>query len=488
MASVRSCAQRLRWMSTACTVGAPTHVDVAIVGGGAIGQSTAFWLKTLQPALSVGIIERDSRYQFASSPRSVGGIRSQFTNSENVLLSLYSAQFLRDVSKHLGVADAAPVLGQAPTHLTASTTIDVGFREHGYLFLATKLGVPGLKAAHATQVSHGASTALLPPAALQARFPWLNVEDIELGTFGEQLEGSFDPWLLLQAFKTANKRLGVHTIHGSAVAFTSNRTQTDTKPESAASSHAGASTNTNNAAGSPIRVHSVTIEDGSNARISLGCDKLVVAAGAWSGQVAAAAGLQGFPVEPRKRIVFAFESRAGGEAIAQAPLVVDPLTGVYFRQEGGPHSGRYLAGVSPSLAAERASRAATATSLPHLTAICEGELSVSGEEHSCLWEETIWPALAARVPAFDACKVTNSWAGYYDYNTFDQNALIGAHRAFANVYFNTGFSGHGIMQAPASGRALAELMVEGGYSSVDVRRMRPDRYLDGELLLERNIV
>lgn len=88
----------------------------------------------------------------------------------------------------------------------------------------------------------------------------------------------------------------------------------------------------------------------------------------------------------------------------------------------------------------------------------------------------------------DLCQVPSAWAGFYDYNTFDQNAIIGQHPLVTNMYFATGFSGHGLQQSPAVGRAVAELIVDGGYKTIDLGAFDVKRILLQEPMLERNIV
>lgn len=82
----------------------------------------------------------------------------------------------------------------------------------------------------------------------------------------------------------------------------------------------------------------------------------------------------------------------------------------------------------------------------------------------------------------------SAWAGYYDYNTFDQNAIIGQHPYHDNLIFATGFSGHGIQQAPAAGRAVMELIVDGRFTSIDLERFGFDRIISNEPIFEQNIV
>lgn len=85
-------------------------------------------------------------------------------------------------------------------------------------------------------------------------------------------------------------------------------------------------------------------------------------------------------------------------------------------------------------------------------------------------------------------QVSSAWAGYYDYNTFDQNALFGRHPYFHNIYFATGFSGHGIQMAPAVGRAMMELLLDGEYVTIDMSRFHLHRVFNEMPLYEKNIV
>lgn len=145
----------------------PNHVDVVIIGGGAIGSSIAYFLKErARHGLRIAVIEKDLTYEKASTTLSVGGLRQQFSLEENILMSLYAADFFRDIKLHLGAH------------------VDVNFVPHGYLFLATEEGAQQLQDNSILQNRLGAKNVILTKKKLKARFPWLNVDDIELGNLG----------------------------------------------------------------------------------------------------------------------------------------------------------------------------------------------------------------------------------------------------------------------------------------------------------------
>src|SRR5699024_4510448 len=100
----------------------------------------------------------------------------------------------------------------------------------------------------------------------------------------------------------------------------------------------------------------------------------------------------------------------------------------------------------------------------------------------------IWPALYHRIPAFEAIKVRQFWTGHYDFNSFDHNAIVGFHPRMRNFVFANGFSGHGLQQSPAMGRGIAELIVHGGYRTLDLSPLGYERIERGEPFLEEAVI
>ena len=403
----------------------PRHV--VIVGGGVMGAATA-WFLAREHGVRVTVIERDASYARASSALSVCAIRQQFSTAINIRISQDSLTFYREIGTALAIGDEQP---------------NIGLIEPGYLYLAaTEGGAAVLREQHALQRQHAVQTALLAPDALRQRYPWISADDLVLGSLGLSTatsgEGWFDGYAALQAFRRGAVAAGVTFVEDEAIDFV-----TDT--------HEGVA-----------QVRAVHTAGGR----AIDGDAVVIAAGAWSARVAAQLGVT-LPVSARKRDVFAFEADVDlrGADGQLAPLVIDP-SGVWFRPE--MQAGRFLCG-SPPRGADR------------------DDVPLDQVDHG-LFDEVIWPVLAGRVPAFDALRVTSSWAGYYEMNTFDHNGLVGALAPFVNAYTACGFSGHGLQQAPAVGRGLAELIATGQYLTLDLSPLRASRVTEGRPLLEKNVI
>ncbi len=397
-------------MTTSQDLGA----DVVIVGGGAVGSATAYYLSMMgkfAPGRII-IVERDTSYAECSTARSAGGIRAQFSTPQNIALSKVTLDVIRNLKQVFG-PDA-----------------DVGFKEQGYLVLASSDGAETLRANHVVQTANGGDIELLDPDCLARRFPWLNVDGIALGAFGRSGEGWLDPSIMMGLFRKAAQARGVTVLNDQVVGIEHDATKL-----------------------SAVRL-------ASGRRIA--CGALVNAAGHAGGKLAALAGIE-LPVEPRKRFVYVMDCREATPALHGAPLTTD-ASGVWFRPEGR----QFITGISPDDADE--------PPIGDLDAIDYGP-----------YENVVWPGVAHRVPAFEAVKMTGAWAGYYDYNTLDQNAIIGPHPELANFYFANGFSGHGFQQSGGTGQAIAELIVHGGYRAIDLACFGYERIRRKEPLFELNI-
>jgi len=304
---------------------------------------------------------------------------------------------------------------------------DLGFKEQVYLFLASAAGRATLAANVRAQAALGAQISFLEPGELAARFSWLALDGLAAGAYGERGEGWIDPASLLHGFRRKAAALGARFVRDEVVGVDIARG----------------------------RVAGVRLA----RRGPLACGGLVNAAGPGAGALARLAGVD-LPVAPRKRTTFVFDCRA---PLPPLPLTIDP-SGVAVR----PESGQYIAIVPPPV--DRESDAADL------------------EPDHGLFDEIIWPALARRVPAFEAIKVTGAWVGHYDYNAFDRNAILGQHPEIAGLYFCNGFSGHGLQQAPAAGRAVAEVIAHGAYRTLDLSALSYARIASGRPVREANVV
>lgn len=345
-------------------------------------------------------------------------------------------QFSNEINVRISQYGLEVIRGFAEDMAIGTDRPDLHFHPGGYLFLAsTEDGVRTMRENHEVQRACGADIVLWTPDELAAAFPHLRVDGILLASYGRSGEGWFDNMGLMQGFRAKARAQGAEYLTDEVVAI----------------GHASG------------RAQSVTLKSGR--RINAGW--IVNASGPRAALTARMAGLH-IPVEPRKRTSFVFDCARSPEGSARVnngrlPLMID-ITGTYCRPEG-----RYFL---------------TGTPPPDDIAVDPDDF----EPRYGDFEDIIWPALAARSEAFEAIKVVNQWAGHYAYNTLDHNMVVGPHPEMPNFIFANGFSGHGLQQAPATGRGVSELIVHGGYRTLDLSELGYDRIAANRPFIEKAII
>lgn len=281
-----------------------------------------------------------------------------------------------------------------------------------------------LQASLEMQLAHRVRAEWLEPAQLAARFPQMAVGDLAGGVLSPD-DGWLDPTALHQGMLTMARRLGARLLRDRVVGFDINRS----------------------------RVRSVRLQSGGR----LAAEAVANTAGCWAADLAAKAGMP-VPVEPMRRYEHYAEAPENLEGL---PFVKD-RTGLAIRPQG--------CGISAGL-----------VDFSHPGGF---DLSL---DHG-YFERAVWPAVARRFPCLDQLRMRSTTAGLYDQNRLDGNMIIGNHPGHLdNLYLACGFSGHGLMHAPAVGRALTELILYGEYRTIDLARMEYQRILDNVPYAESGI-
>src|SRR5712692_520115 len=260
--------------------------DVLIIGGGAVGASVAYVLALLDPGVDVTVVERDSSYQFASTPRASGGVRRLFSLPENIELSNFSIPFFEEF----------------PTTMALNgEPAEIGFKKNGYLFIVPPAGLGVLKRNFDRQQSMGCNVVWLEPDALHEKFPSMNVSDLGAGVHSPD-DGWLDPHSVLMGFRRKAAAMGTHFTTDEVTGL--------------------------EWSGNVVR----SAKLGSGEQVQ--AEHFVNAAGAWAKNVCAMVDVDA-PIEPLRRFEHYFESR---EPIEPLPYIKDPER-LAFRPEGRGYSG-----------------------------------------------------------------------------------------------------------------------------------------------------
>ncbi len=402
--------------------------DVVIIGSGIVGSSVAYHLAE-QGCTNVLVIEREAHQGKGSTGKSMGGVRAQFATDVNIQMSRYSIDFFSRFDEVVGhPAD---------------------YRAHGYLFCATnERQLDYLKTNRARQLALGVKNVELVSREDILKFvPQLRADDIIGGTFCPT-DGFVDPHSVMMGFMLKARERGV-------------RLWLDTQVAGIETLECAGSTPLSGAANKYLpEIDGARRVTGVQTSRGFVSTKIVVnAAGPWAAQVARLAGAE-LPVEPLRRSLVPTEPFS--KLPQRFPMVIDMSTGFHFRREG---KGILLAWNDPE------------------------ETVGFKTEFDPKFVEKILTRAADRVPCLVDAEVNprRAWAGLYEM-TPDHHAIIGPAANVAGLYFVNGFSGHGVMHSPASGRITADLILKGDSDLIDTRSVGVERFAEGRLLEETAVL
>ena len=308
----------------------------------------------------------------------------------------------------------------------------LAIKSFGYMYLAASEDfAKKLRSNQKVQAAAGAATELLMPDQIKSKYPFYNVEDIKLGSINLVNEGYWDSITVFEWMKKKAREKGVEYVENEVTEITRNKSED--------------------------RIVNIKLASGE----TINGEKFVNATGPRAALTSQMAGIE-IPIEPRKRYSWIFKAESPLDR--DLPLTIDP-SGFHVRENGG---GTYQAG----------GHGACDPAVDFDDFIMDDNL----------WETTVWPTLFHRIPQFDSLKLISQWAGHYAMNTVDQNAIIGPHNIIQNFFFLNGFSGHGTQQAPAMGRATAELLTYGAFKTIDMSAFKYERLLSGDKVIEEAII
>ncbi len=381
----------------------PPSAAVVVIGGGLVGASVAFHLAEAGVS-DVALLERDDLAR-GSSGKPIGGVRAQFSDALNIALAARSLEAYERFADVLGA--------------------DIRLDRVGYLFLLrTRQEVIRFERSIAIQNELGVAGRMISAAEARRRCPYIDEDAFCAAAFSPG-DGHARPLVAAEAYVDAARKQGARAVTGCEVTGIE---VDDGEIVAVHTSHG------------PVRTSTV-----------------VCAAGAWSRDVGAMAGVE-LAVRPVRRQI-AFSSASPGRFAVRLPFTIDYASTFYFHNAGDG----LLLGMSDIEQPAGFDRTYTADWLPSLRRLAE----------QCA------PALAG-VP------ISHGWAGLYEL-TPDANALIGESQAVGRFLYATGFSGHGFCQAPAAGEVVRDL-VRGREPFVDVAPLRAERFAERAPIVEANIV
>ncbi len=380
----------------------PPVASVVVVGGGVTGLATAYELARAGVP-DVVLLDRDA-LGAGSTCRAAGGVRAMFSDPVNITLGARSLETFRDFPARFGQ--------------------DIDFAGVGYLFLlSTPQAVDAFEAAVALQNSLGVPSRMVDVAEARRLSPLIAPDGLLAAAFSPT-DGHCTPESVVLGYASAARRAGATLVPHCPV--------TD------------------------IDVTGGRVTAVYTAAGTVRTDTVVCAAGAWSAEVGAWAGVD-LPVTPLRRQVLVTEPVP--DLDPHTPFTIDFDTSFYFHREG---RGLLMGMSDPD------------------------EVPGFRLTRSDAWLPRLGEVVERRAPALAGVGVTGGWAGLYEM-TPDHNALIGRADDVEGFLYATGFSGHGFLMGPAVGEVVRDLYL-GRETLVDVSGLRAGRFRDAGVRPELNVV
>lgn len=378
--------------------------DVVIVGGGIMGASIAYHLARRE-CTNVVVLERGEMFGLGSTGLNAGGVRHQFATAVNIELSKLSIGVMERFPKEMDQA--------------------VGLRRCGYLFLLDNdADLEQFRANVALQNRLGVPSRLVDRNDISVLAPEIDLTGIVGGTWCPT-DGLVDPHGLLQGYVTQARRLGATLKTGSGA--------------------------------SGIDVSGGRVRSVVAGNETIETSRVVIAAGPWSAEVGAMAGVD-LPIEPIRRQIAVTGSIHSLRA--DFPFVIDFSRALYFHREGdGILTGMSNRDEPPGF-----------------------DTGVDEE-----WRLQHIERAVERMPLLADAEISAEWAGLYEVTPDDQ-PILGAVPEIDGLYVCAGFSGHGLMHGPAAGLLMAEEILDGRASTIDIDPLRLSRFSTGGVVGEYNVV
>ena len=384
--------------------------DVVIIGAGVVGSAVAYELSR-RGVKDIAVLDVDLEGGFSSSERNAGGVRHLWQQRLNSELSRISIAFFKDIAS------------------------EIGFQEKGYLWLySNEQKAQGEKVLAHTKERKLAYEAL-EVAEIKKRYPFIDkTDDLSFALYGEK-DGILNTNALKEYFRKnathAKFYDGLWASHlkseGGKVSFTA---------------HAVAKTAVETQVTHPEK-------EPSSVADRWECEKLIIATGAWSGELLKDHYPTPLTYPVRRQISF---FKLEDFDLSPYGMVVD-TSRVYFHPEGG----NVLSGI----------------------VLRDEKPGYKFNYDDDFFESHIWPNLYERSSKFERLKPLSGWGGLYSYSP-DITGILGPVPKLPNVYEAHSFTGHGVMHSYAAGKLLAEKILDGKYLSLDAEPLSRERFSRGE--------